>query len=139
MTTEYRFEVEGRFLPYVRMTQRGKWVKARAREYLASQDALSWELRRQMVENGWERIPKGVPLEVEVWIEQTERLHTKDFDNELKAVVDAAEGVVYENDRWIDRCFIDRRIGPKDRIVFVVRTLDSDRRLDRNAGQNRAV
>jgi len=107
-----RFTITGRIIPYVRMTQRGKYVKPEAQRYLASKDAIGLQLRQQMAANGWEMLPR-VPLAVRIEIESTDGLHRSDLDNEVKAILDAAQGVVYPNDCWVDRLEAERRKGSR--------------------------
>jgi crossover junction endodeoxyribonuclease RusA len=121
----YSFHLRGPFVPYVRMTQRGKWVKARAQEYLASKDALGWQFKEQMQQNEWEMIPRGMPLSVTIGIVRTEGLHTRDLDNEVKAILDAAQGIVFEDDRWIDVLRAHRERGGDDVTTVVVGELSA--------------
>jgi crossover junction endodeoxyribonuclease RusA len=96
----YTFIIKGRFKPYVRMTQRGKWVKPEAQEYLASKAALAWEIVEQMNARQWGMLPGQTPLWVEIRIAPA--LHNRDLDNEAKAVLDAMNGIVFPDDRWVD-------------------------------------
>jgi Holliday junction resolvase RusA-like endonuclease len=93
------FVITGEIKPYVRMTRRGKWGSPQAREYLASKAAIQMQLRAQMAG----REPFGrEPLSVRLWIRVSERLHTKDLDNQIKAILDACNTIVWADDRWID-------------------------------------
>jgi len=96
------FRITGRIIPYVRMTQRSKFTDPDAIAYLASQEAIRWQLKQQMAEHGWEMLPKGVPLFVSVLFAVTSRLHGDDLDNKKKAVLDAMQSLVYKNDCWVD-------------------------------------
>lgn len=100
MICEMEFDLPGRFKPYVRMTQRGKWVKPEAQAYLASKTIMAHQMKKQMLELEWEMIPRGIPLTVRIAIWRTR--HNRDLDNEVKAILDAAQGVVFEDDRWVD-------------------------------------
>ena len=111
------FRLSGKPTPYVRMTRRGKWVKPDAQRYLKSQGAL----RKQMVEQmrGGEpfgREPLGVALTF-----QYERGadHRRDLDNEIKAVLDAANGVVWADDCWVDSISAVRRAGEGGDVVLM--------------------
>jgi len=101
----YEFQLEGPFKPYVRMTQRGKWVKPEAQAYLASKEAHGWQFLQQM--GGEEVIPRGIPLMVTIVIDPPN--HRRDLDNEIKALLDAMQGIVFEDDRWVDRIYASRR------------------------------
>lgn len=84
------------------MTRRGKWVSDDAQEYLASQEALASQLKQQMNARGWEMLPSKTPLAVELSI-ATDKVHISDLDNTLKAVLDAANKIVFADDCWVDR------------------------------------
>lgn len=100
------FVIKGEIKPYVRMTRRGKWGSPQAQEYLASKAAIQMQLKEQ-IQRGADtknRFPAlgRVPIRVRLWIRVSERLHTKDLDNQIKAVLDACNGIVWADDRWID-------------------------------------
>lgn len=100
MSSTYRFVIKGRFKPYVRMTQRGKWVVPKAQQYLASKKRLGFDFQRQMHEHGWEMLPATTPLWIQIL--KTPAHHNRDIDNEAKALLDAMSGVVFPDDRWVD-------------------------------------
>ena len=92
--------LEGPIVPYVRMTQRSKHADPRARRYLASQQALKIQLRQQMTERDDYGPLRREPLEVFLafwWVN-----HRQDLDNLVKAILDAASGIVWADDRWVD-------------------------------------
>ena len=53
-----------------------------------------------MRHQGWELFERGIPLGVILTIRPCR--HNADLDNIYKSVTDAAQGIVYEDDRWID-------------------------------------
>ena len=112
-----RFEITGPITPYTRMTQRGKWTP-RAQKYLASQKAIRLELAAQMAVNGWARIPAGQPLVLRLTFSAA--THRNDLSNLTKAIEDAANGVVWDDDRWIDRIEAARTTGGDGIIVVEV-------------------
>jgi len=90
----------GPVVPYTRMTRRALWTDT-AQRYLASQTALSLQMRAQMADHGWMMYPKGLPLQLRIafgWC-----VHTHDLSNLLKAVEDAGNRIIWADDRWIDR------------------------------------
>lgn len=119
----YSFTLSGRVHPYTRMTRRGQWVDPAARAYKDSQHALAWQYRAQMLDHGWPMLPGRTPLRVTVEIEMPARLHCQDGDNQLKALIDAAQGVVFPNDLWIDVESIRRRAGSEHRAKVEIGTL----------------
>lgn len=86
------------------MTRRGKWVNERAKEYLASQEALAWQFKQQCPE----MLPGQMPLKVKAIVE-TPKPRLGDIDNLAKAILDSAQGIVFLNDCWIDSIFIQRK------------------------------
>lgn len=100
------FKLESKPTPYVRMTQRGKFVKPAAQRYLNSKAALAWQMRQQM---GDRALFGKEPLKVEIsFCYASGADHRRDLDNEVKAVLDAANGVVWEDDRWVDVIYAHR-------------------------------
>lgn len=115
---EYTFRLTGRFKPYVRMTQKSKYADPQAVEYLASKDALGFLMLQQMAAQEWEMMPRGTPLGVMIVIQPV--MHTRDLDNEIKAVLDAATGIVFEDDRWVDAVFAVRHGKGEHVVDFIV-------------------
>lgn len=106
----YRFVLKGKVKPYVRMTQRGKFVRPEARAYLASKEALAWQFKAQMM--GKVRFER-TPLAVLIKFNEARRFHHKDLSNEYKAVEDAANGIVWDDDCWVDLCIARRKYEPE--------------------------
>lgn len=113
------FLLEGPFKPYVRMTQRGKWVNPQAREYLASKDRLARQFQEQMT-GKWMHIERGAPLQVNIYIMHAGGFHNRDLDNEVKAILDAMQGVVFDDDRWVDCIVADRYQGETEEVRVMV-------------------
>ena len=114
----YRFTIEGHVVPYVRMTQRSKFVDKRAQQYLSWQEEARWQIRAQMQRNGWEMIPERTPFRVRCYFVPYQ--HRSDLDNLVKSAMDAAQGVVYPDDRWCDEIVAARATGGPERAVFDV-------------------
>jgi len=110
-----------RIKPAVRMTQRGKFVSRQAQQYLNSKNALMTLIRNQMQWQNAEMYPKGIPLIVimQIWT-HTSQGNKADLDNILKAVMDACNGVIFEDDRWIDEFHVVRHIGMQERLIMIV-------------------
>lgn len=103
------------------MTRRGKWVNEDAKEYLSSQEAIAWQLKKQM--GGNPMLPVSTPLKAKIVVEQPKNLHRADLDNTVKALVDSAQGIVFKNDLWIDQIVAERRIGDEYRAWLTVEVL----------------
>lgn len=104
---DYVFVIDGYVIPYVRMTARSKHLE-RAQNYIASQDAIGTDIKSLMTQKGWEMFPEGVPLGVRILFTVYKSIHKSDLDNKVKAVLDAMQGVVYQNDMWIDHIIASR-------------------------------
>jgi len=122
MRTAYHVTAAGPFKPYVRMTQAGKWVKPEAKAYLASKQSLGLQFTAAMVDRTM--IPRGVPLAVEICITHNGGFHHCDLDNQAKAILDAAQGIVFEDDRWVDSLKAKRERGDCDLVQLYVRTME---------------
>ena len=110
--SRYHLRIDDCFKPYVRMTQRGKFVRPEAQAYLASKDALQLQLNQQMVD--LPMLSESTPLHVDILIDHAHRFNNRDLDNEIKAILDAMQGIVFKNDCWIDRISA-RRVRSGDR------------------------
>ena len=119
-----RFIIDGYIVPYVRMTQRSKWTE-RAQRYLSSQQAVALQLKVQMSRAGWDPVPKDVPLAVGMRFTLTKRLYGCDLSNLEKALEDAANDVVWYDDRYIvRRLFGEKRLGDRSQAEMVVEVLN---------------
>lgn len=115
------FVINGPIKPYVRMTQRGKFVKRDALEYLASKTAIRVQLPCQMEAHGVEMIPRGHPLDVTALFLFPGGFHNKDLDNLVKAVLDAMQSYVFEDDCWVDSLYARRlTLGKEHRTIVWV-------------------
>jgi Holliday junction resolvase RusA-like endonuclease len=103
------------------MTRRGKFVNKEAKESLTSQEAMSWQIKSQR--NGSDMLPARTPLRATLIVEQPRGLHKFDLDNLLKATIDAAQGIAFENDLWIDELHAIRRPGKDYKTVLSIEPL----------------
>lgn len=117
------FILNGKIKPNVRMTQRGKFSSPSAQEYLASQEDLKWQLKQQMMESDWKIFPKKTPLAVELSISEVV-IHNHDLDNTEKAILDAANKIVYPDDRWIDEKRTRRYKSDEHKAILLVWELE---------------
>jgi len=115
-----RFVIRGKVKPYVRMTQRGKWVDSQAQEYLASKKSIGLQLRQQMTQNDWQMLPEKIPLVVRMTFQLGGAVHVADIDNQCKATLDSAQGIVFKDDRWVDALSAERHKGTEYLTVLEV-------------------
>lgn len=106
----YTFVLKTEPMPYVRMTRKGKYVQPRAQAYMANQEMLRLEIKNQMQLQGLDMLPTQTPLGIGIVFAVTKDLHTKDLSNLFKAVEDAMQGVVYQNDCWVDQIKTERML-----------------------------
>ena len=97
----YNFTLKGYIVPYTRVRSRG-WQSAVGKRYYTSQEKIGWRLKLQMRENDWDMLPESTPLWASIIIHRAGGLHTCDLDNQVKAIMDAAQGIVFKNDLWFD-------------------------------------
>jgi crossover junction endodeoxyribonuclease RusA len=107
--------------PYVRMTQRGKYVNKQAQQYLASKGRLSARIREQMNLQGKDMMPAGTPLKVVIRLyAPTNPGHKADLDNQVKAILDACNKTAFPDDRWVDQIDAERFIGKECRLRLMI-------------------
>lgn len=114
---KYIFEIEGHIVPCQRVNAKGKYAP-RAVRYHNSQEAIRWQLRAQMI--GKDMIPEGNILHININIEVSKCLHCADADNLGKALIDAAQGIVFKNDSHVDSLSIVRMLTNRDFAVMEI-------------------
>lgn len=118
--------VPGRPVPYVRMTQRGKYVKKNAKRYLEYKQSI-----------GWAYIAKKMPkLDGKIEIGITAYLYGKttefgrdgDVDNYLKSAMDGLNGIAYKDDRQVVRAKAEKLPCEKgkERLEIVLKPLEGE-------------
>lgn len=111
--------------PYVRMTRRGKFVKKDAMEYLASKEELQTKIKSYMNNHDLSMLPSHTPLEILIFFNvPSSQGHRCDIDNLAKAVLDACNHIVFEDDRWVDDIYARRFINDHNSVKIDVRTMD---------------
>ena len=117
----YTFTLKGYIVPYTRVTHRSKHGP-RAQRYFTSQERIGYQLKHQMRDNDWEMLPDSMPLWAELLFERKSGLHTSDLDNQEKAILDAAQGIVFKNDLWIDYILSQRMLSEDkiDKCEFII-------------------
>lgn len=124
--------LQGKPVPYVRMTQRGKFVRPEAKRYLASKAWLANQMRAQMAG----RPPLGrepLIVHLEFWYTRGPD-HRRDLDNEIKAVLDAGNGIVWEDDRWIDVIVASRHTAQvQDSVELIAEAIEQSTRISTGA------
>ena len=111
--------------PYVRMTQKGKWVKPEAQMYLASKGTLSSKIKEQMNLLGKDMLPAGIPLKVVIRLyAPTNPGHKCDLDNQVKAILDACNKIAFPDDRWVDQIDAQRYFGDECRLRLIIMQLE---------------
>jgi crossover junction endodeoxyribonuclease RusA len=121
--------IEGRVVPYTRMTQRGKYVKPDAVRYIDSQNRLKSVIARDTTE--YMRGEWYVPEKCQFGAHMTfyvASLHKCDLDNLVKAVMDACQKVLFKDDRYCDTIFATRVLsGEHDEgVAITLYEIDND-------------
>ena len=112
------FRIEGRLVPAVRMTRRSKFVDTRAQAYLASKTDIQYQLKAQMVSKDYKMLAGQTPLGVVISVTYTSHKNNHDLDNLIKSALDSMQGIVYQNDCWIDHIRATRKLGKRDETVI---------------------
>ena len=135
-------------VPYVRMTQKGKYVDKRAQRYMHSQALIRQSIDQQIKDlfnncqltlytherkikmgNATANIelklplPPRTPFQVSIFFDYPENknIHYCDIDNLAKAIMDAGNKLVYWDDMWCDEMKIVRtNDGERDNPVAEV-------------------
>lgn len=115
--------------PYVRMTQRSMFVNKYAKLYLSSKanlrELLAFELKDEAKFKSVKRVKVGsqkvdvescyvIPAKTAFTVEASvvypkgKLKRKQDLDNILKALLDAGNELIYEDDRWCDSVIIKR-------------------------------
>ena len=116
--TEFTYiHIPAKVKPYVRMTQAGKYVDPQAKQYLQSKQDLQWLMKAEAAKNDITLLGK-VPLQVHITFFVTTRLHGCDLDNQVKAILDAGNGILWSDDRYIDFISARRAISAEHNIVI---------------------
>lgn len=86
--------------PYVRQTQRSKYVDESAQEYNGNRDALRYKIREELIAMGLPAplYPKSARLRMHVVVARKKDQTRTDASNLLKAVEDAGNEVLYDDD-----------------------------------------
>jgi Holliday junction resolvase RusA-like endonuclease len=105
-------------IPYVRMTQRGKWGQ-REQAYIQHQAEISRLL--SALELG-EPLTGRLSVEIEFRFSHGSR---GDLDNYVKALLDAANGIVWMDDRQIDQLSARRVKYYQDETILCVTVIES--------------
>lgn len=104
---EVEITAKGRPVPYVRMTQRGKYVKKNAQKYMDYKSTVAWTYKAN----------KGTKLEGNIEIDVTVYLHGKttpmgmdgDVDNYIKTAMDSLNKIAYEDDRQVVKAIGEKK------------------------------
>lgn len=88
--------------PYVRMTQRSKWINKYAIAYMNNQKLFKETLIYSMNRYIQNPVPRHTPFQIKIHITQTRALHRCDLDNQIKAILDGCQGILFPNDFWCD-------------------------------------
>lgn len=103
-------DIYNEVVPYVRMTQRGKYVKPNAIRYLQAQNDLKnlFMLAKRNIGCFDYCVPEKVPFCVRLEF-YTSKAHHCDLDNLVKAILDAGQHILYKDDRYCDQIIAIRQ------------------------------
>jgi Holliday junction resolvase RusA-like endonuclease len=107
-----RIVIPGRPIPYVRMTQRGKYVKKNAQRYLAYKDIVGYTAKTSNIHVS----DKKIKISVFIYLngKKTPMGMDGDSDNYLKTACDSLNGIAYIDDRQITEAHVWKYPCQKD-------------------------
>lgn len=109
-----------RIVPYVRMTQRSKYVDPQAIAYGISLQNLRNAIWEEVVTQRATPIPDRTPFEICVeWAGP--KAFKFDIDNMLKAVLDAAQSVMFRSDLWCIKAVATKQRSENLRTYIVIK------------------
>lgn len=99
--------IPGRPTPYVRMTQRGKYVKKRAQRYLSYKDTVGWAYKA----NRGPKMNGDIEIHVTVYLygKTTPMGMDGDVDNYIKTAMDSLNKIAYDDDRQVVRAVGEKK------------------------------
>lgn len=100
--------IPGRPVPYVRMTQRGKYVKENAKRYLTYKDAIKYIAMSQIK---GEIETENVKVIVRVYLhgKKAPMGNDGDIDNYIKSAMDSLNGIAYKDDRQVVKVYGEKQ------------------------------
>jgi crossover junction endodeoxyribonuclease RusA len=103
-----KFTVPGRPIPAVRMTQRGKFVKAQAGRYLAYKNQIGWAAKAA----------KATKIDGPVEVNAIAYIHGNrdgDVDNLAKSFLDGLNGICWNDDKQVVKLTVKKKkVATKD-------------------------
>lgn len=98
-----KLRIDHLVVPYYRQTQRSKYRDPAARRYNESQEALGDKILLELRSQGLPDplYPKPARLRMNVTVARRQRISVIDASNLLKAVEDAANGILWDDDRQV--------------------------------------
>jgi len=85
---------------YRRFTYGGRTMNVITRHAQAWMDSVRLAAKAAAVRAGWQLVPAGRKVVVRLWFYWPSRVR-RDTHNTLKALLDAWQGVLYEDDYWV--------------------------------------
>jgi len=104
--------IEMDVIPYVRMTQRSKYVNERAIAYMDWMANFRIAIHQKLLKQNFPQLLVKKPMYARIMFYETRVRHNRDLDNMIKAVMDACQGVLFRNDMWFDHIDSKRLLSP---------------------------
>ena len=103
-----KLTIPGRPVPYVRMTQRGKYVKENAQRYLTYKDLIKYTaMSHRIGQIEAERIE--VRVKVYLHGKTTPMGNDGDIDNYIKSALDSLNGIAFKDDRQVVKVYGEKQ------------------------------
>jgi len=130
-----RIKIDCKPMGAVRMTQRGKWVNKSAQRYLAYKDDVAWQIKSQfnrepidspvrVIITFFMPIPKSWTKKRKAQAPGTSHVYTPDIDNLVKGAFDAANGILWEDDKIVSELDARKVYSEEPGISIVLREVE---------------
>ena len=86
------------------------------KEYREWMEEAQWLIKSAAVKGGW-KIAAEKPVSVNIFYYCFNR--KRDVDNVIKPVMDAASGIIYEDDRWVYSVEVERVLNEKRKEEYI--------------------
>jgi len=98
--------------------KQGMFMSKRAKEY---KELLAWKAKEAVLRNHWKLFREQRFFFVDLYYTFKSKKKFIDPNNSHKIVLDALEGIIYENDKWALTRDMEAHFGNKEHFTIIIR------------------